>query len=128
MAAIPIRFILWLDCGGGLLVGTLMWALGGWLQPLFRLPPALYTGVTAANLAYGAFALVIALHRRRSVRHVATLAVANALWGCVCLAAVIAVAGRASVFGLGHLIAEGAFVVWLAGTEWRHRTARRLGV
>lgn len=121
MTLVPLRSILWLDGGGGLLVGVLMQALSTWLLPLFRLPEPVYFTITAANLAYGVFGLFLASRPRRSRRLVVTLAVANALWGVLCVIGVILLANRASVFGLVHIAAEGAFVFWLAQTEWRNR-------
>jgi threonine/homoserine/homoserine lactone efflux protein len=50
-----------------------------------------------------------------------TLHSANALWGVLCVVGVILLASRASVFGLYHMAAEGAFVLWLARAEWRNR-------
>jgi len=118
-----VRSLLWIDCSGGLAVGILMLVLAAWLQRLYALPSTLYTAIAAANIAYGSFSLVLALSRRRSVRLIALLALANAGCGVVCVIAVVALAGRASIFGLLHLLAECAVVVWLAGMEWRHRAA-----
>ncbi len=121
MSLVPLRSLLWLDGGGGLLVGVLMLALSTWLQPLFRLPEPVYFTITAANLAYGTFGLFLASRKQRSRGLVVTLAVANALWGVLCVVGVILLADRASVFGLFHIASEGAFVFWLAQAEWRNR-------
>ena len=121
MALVSLRSILWLDGGGGFLVGVLMLALSTWLLPLFRLPEPVYFTITAANLAYGVFGLFLASRRSRSQRMVAALAIANAAWGVFCVVALILLAGRASLFGLAHIASEGAFVFWLARVEWRNR-------
>lgn len=113
--------LLWLDCGGGLLVGAGLLLLSRWLQPLFGLPEGLYHGVTAANLAYGCFALFVATQRPRSVRLIAVLAGANAVWGVFCLVAIALVLQREALLGCIHLAGEALFVFWLARMEWRHR-------
>ncbi len=116
-----VRSLLWIDCSGGLAVGILMLVLAEWLERLYALPSSLYTAIAAANIAYGTFSLVLALSRRRSVRLIVLLALANAVWGVVCVSAAVAMAGRASVFGQLHLLSECAVVVWLAQMEWRYR-------
>ena len=116
------RSILWIDCSGAILVGVSMLVLGEWLRSLYALPSALYNAIAIANLCYGAFSLALALLKQRPVKLVSALAIANAVWGCVCLVAAVSVAGRASVFGIMHILGEGAVVFWLAQFEWRHRT------
>ena len=102
-------------------MGLLMLVFADFLSGLFRFPGALYGVITAANLGYGVFALCLATWRKRPVILVSALAIANALWGVLCLVMVVGVAGSASVFGLAHILAEGALVFWLARFEWRHR-------
>ncbi len=98
-----------------------MLVFSAWLAPLFRLPPPLFGIIATANLVYGSFSLYLALRRRRPVLLISILAAANALWGVVSLVVAAAVASRASVFGLAHLLIEAAVVIALARAEWRHR-------
>ena len=118
-----VRSLLWIDCSGALVVGVLMLGLSEWLARLYQFPLPLYYAVAAANCAYGTFSLALAMSKRRPVRLIALLALANAGWGVVCVIAAVAMAGRASVFGQLHLLAECAVVVWLARLEWRYRAA-----
>jgi hypothetical protein len=122
-----VRALLWIDCAGGLAVGAALFGFAAWLAPLFRLPDPLYHVIAAANVGYGIFSLSLALRRRRPVALIATLAVANALWGGVCLIAAASLLGRASIFGLAHILAEGAVVFCLAQMEWRHRASIAAG-
>ncbi len=122
-ASAGLQRVLWVDCGGALLVGAGMVVFADWLSRLYRLPGPLFGIVAAANLVYGFFALFVASRRIRPTGLVAALAVANALWGAVCLALAAAVFGRASGLGLAHLGGEAAVVLVLARTEWRHRAA-----
>jgi hypothetical protein len=115
------RWILWLDCSGGLLVGGMMVACSAWLSRLYQLPPRLYFAIAAANITYGVFSLFLALRRRRPLSLIVTLAAANTLWGGVCIVMAAVMLGRASVFGLGHILTEGAVVFALAYGEWRCR-------
>lgn len=123
MKRIKPHQILRLDYGGGLIVGLLLLALAGWLRGLFAMPPLLYFGIAGANLAYGCFSLWIARRPARPVALVATLAGANAIWGILCGLAVVFLRDAMSIWGLAHVLAEGLFVFWLAGMEWRHRHA-----
>lgn len=115
------RHILWLDCGGGLLVGSAMLILSGWLLPLYRMPALLYDLVAGTNLAYGCSSLFLALSPRRASRAVAALAMANGIWGMLCLALALWYMGQVTIFGLGHFVLEGGFVIWLGWSEWRDR-------
>lgn len=116
-----IASILWLDCSGGLLVGAGLWLLSGWLQPLYGLPEGLYFGMATANVAYGCFALFVATRRPPTVGLITVLAGANALWSVFCVLAFVQVFRSASLLGYAHLWLEGAYVLWLATMEWRHR-------
>jgi hypothetical protein len=116
-----VRRILWVDCGGAILVGVLMFVLADWLRPLFQLPPLLYYAIATANLLYGAFSLFLATLKNRPCSLIAALAIANAIWGFVCLIAAISMVGRASILGVSHIALEGAVVFSLARIEWQHR-------
>jgi hypothetical protein len=116
-----VPYLLWIDCGGAFIVGAAMFLASDWLLGLFRLPPILYHTIATANVVYGSFSFVLAMLRKKPVGLIATLAVANALWGCVCLVLFAAVFDEASAFGLLHILAEGAVVFSLARAEWKHR-------
>ncbi len=113
--------LLWVDSVGGLLVGTVVVAAPGALSRLYRMPRAAVVGLGVANLAYGAFSGSLALRQRRSPGQIAALVAANAAWAAACGLAAARLAGTASVFGIAHLVAEGAYVGGLAALEWRHR-------
>jgi hypothetical protein len=75
----------------------------------------------AANLAFAAFSFSLARRPLRPRPLIVLLVAANATWAALCALAVVILAGRASAFGVAHLIAEGVFVGTLAALEWRHR-------
>jgi hypothetical protein len=115
------KYLLWIDCTGGLVVGTVVLMFSSWLSTLYRLPVSLVIAMGVANLAYGGFSLSLA---RRSVRPrglLLLLVAANVFWGLLCAA--VLVASRASTLGLAQLIIEGAYVGGLGILEWRHRVA-----
>jgi hypothetical protein len=115
------RRLLWIDSGGGLLAGTTVLALAGWLSELYALPRALLLGIAAANLVYGTFSGSLALRARRPRPLVVLLVLANSVWAVLCGVAALSLWGQASAFGLAHLIGEGIFVGGLAAMEWRCR-------
>jgi hypothetical protein len=118
-----VRYLLWIDSSGALAVGALMLLVSDWLQGFFRFPSTLYYVIASANLGYGCFALVLALLRKRPLGLLVTLAAANALWGCVCLVLAAVMFRTVSVWGLMHILAEGAVVFSLARAEWKHRAS-----
>jgi hypothetical protein len=113
--------LLWIDCTGGLFVGASMFLFARWLHPLFQFPSSLYYTIASANVCYGAFSLALAMAGKRPIGLVSTLAIANAIWGVVCIITGVSMIGRASVFGLAHILSECVVVFWLAQMEWRHR-------
>ncbi len=115
-AVFPARALLWIDCGAALLAGALMFALGGWLSELYLLPRSFLALVASVNVA-----LSLALRARRPRALLLALVLGNAAWAAACGAMAFAVAGRASAFGVAHLVLEGLFVGGLARLEWRAR-------
>jgi hypothetical protein len=115
------RRLLWVDSVAALLAGGATLALSGWLSQLYALPRGVLLTIGAANLAYGAFSGSLARLARRRRAQIVALVVANAAWAGLCWLAALAFAGRASVFGLAHLVGEGLFVGALASLEWRER-------
>ena len=115
------RDLLWVDCGAGLLAGTLMLLLSGWLSRLYALPRGLLVGIGVVNLAYGTFSLSLARRARRPRALVLLLVSGNAAWAALCMVAAAHFAGSASAFGLAQLVGEGLLVGGLAALEWRAR-------
>lgn len=115
------RDLLWVDCCAGLLAGTLVLALSGWLSRLYDLPRGLLVGIALANLAYGTFSFTLARRARRPHALIVVLAAANATWAALCIVAAVHFAGTASVFGMAQLVGEGLLVGGLAALEWRAR-------
>jgi hypothetical protein len=98
-----------------------MLALSGPLSALYAIPRPFLLGMAAANLAYGTFSGTLARRARRPRPLLVLLVTANATWAALCGAAAVWLAGRASVYGLAHLVGEGVFVGGLAALEWRRR-------
>lgn len=46
---------------------------------------------------------------------------ANGGWAVFCLVEALVLTGKASLFGLAHLVIEGLYVGWLASVEWSLR-------
>ncbi len=116
-----LRHLLWIDCGAGALVGVVVLSLSGWLSVLHGLPRGVLVFTGAANLAYATYSFSLAVRDRPPRGLLYTLVAANAAWAVVCVALAAAFDGTATVFGLGHLVGEGAFVGGLAASEWAQR-------
>jgi hypothetical protein len=117
----PTDRILWLDCVGGLIVGTLVLLFCGWISELECLPIQYVVGMGVANLAYGSYSIWVTLSRPRSQRQVEILAAANTAWLFVCLAIAVLHLGSMSLLGYVHVIGEGVYVAALGITEWLMR-------
>jgi hypothetical protein len=113
--------VLWADCTAAALAGVAVLALSGWLAELHALPQELLLFIGAVNLAYACYSFSLAIRSRRPKWSIHLLVFANVCWTVVCLALAVVFAGSATVFGLGHLVGEAAFVGGLAGLEWRWR-------
>lgn len=113
--------LLWIDCTGGLAVGAIVLAGSAWLSELYAVPRALVVVSGVANLLYGSFSLSLVRRPSRPRALIVLLVVANAAWSVLCVVAAIALAGRASAFGMMHIVGEALFVGGLAALEWRYR-------
>ena len=113
--------LLWIDSSAALLAGGLVLALSGWLSELHALPRGLLVFTGGVNLLYGSYSFSLAVRARRPRPLITVLVVANLSWAAVCLGLAATFAGSASVFGMAHLLGEGAFVAGLASMEWRWR-------
>lgn len=116
-----LRRLLWIDCAAGALAGVAVLALIPWLSRLYALPRGLLLFVAAANLLYASYSFSLACRATRPMPLVKLLVFANAAWVPVCLGLAAAYWGRASVFGLAHLVGEAFFVGALAALEWSQR-------
>lgn len=112
----------------GGIVGVLVLTFSGWLSELHSLPRTvlLFTGI--ANLLYASFSLSLAVRSERPLPLLYLLIAGNAVWLPVCFVLAATFLSSATIFGLIHLIGEGAFVGGLAALEWtfRHQLRERL--
>ena len=123
---LPLRTLLWIDCGAALLAGVVVSSLSRWLSDLYAIPRELIVAMGLANLAYGTFSLSLARRVSTPQSLIVLLVVANATWAGVCVVAAVLLAGTASAFGLAHLVGEGLFVGGLAWLEWNQAAPFRL--
>ncbi|WP_145200360.1 hypothetical protein [Planctomycetes bacterium Poly30] len=114
--------LLWVDGLGGLLAGVLVLLAFRWLSALHGLPERWILVVAAVNLTYGGLATYLARRRHRPVRWIGALAGANVFWMVGCLGIVFWHRGSITMYGVAHLIAEGAYVGGLGAWEWRWRS------
>jgi hypothetical protein len=117
--------LLWVDGLGGLLAGTVVLLLSGWLSEVERLPEHFVVFMAGANLVYGAYATSLASRPERPAVLVGVLACANMFWLILCLGFALWFRDQISVFGLLHVLGEGAYVGGLGCLEWRWRVALR---
>lgn len=120
MIAILSR-VLWVDCLGAAIAGVTMLTLSGWLSLLYTLPHEFVIGLGLVNLSYAGFSFSLAIRTKRPQALITLLVAANASWAGVCLLAAIALAAKASPFGLAHLVIESLYVGGLAKVEWSQR-------
>lgn len=113
--------LLWIDGGGGLAVGVVMFVLLGWLVEFHHLPRELLILMGSANLAYGTFSSLLASRSRRHPALIKLLVAANIGWATLCFRWAVVYADTASGFGMAHLIGEGLYVGGLGCLEWRWR-------
>ncbi len=118
---IPARYLLWIDCAGALLAGIIVFLLSEQLVALHRFPKAIIMTIATANVAYGCFSLSLARWRQRPQAMIVLLAAANVTWALACIAGAAMLWSEASLFGLAHLLLEGAYVAFLATNEWIQR-------
>ena len=115
------RRLVWGDSFGGLVAGTIGWVVSGWLSSFYGLPVTLMRVIATVNLLYGMYSLVLALSPVRSRKRVLFLIGSNFFWVGVCSVLAVVYWPTANVFGVGHLIVEGAIVGAIACVEWRYR-------
>ena len=119
------RRLLWVDGLGGLLAGTVVLLLSGWLSELEGLPEGFVVFMAGANLVYGAYATSLASQSERPPLRIEILACGNMLWCVLCLGFAFWFRDPISGFGLLHVLGEGAYVGGLGCLEWRWRAALR---
>lgn len=115
--------LLWIDGGGGAVVGVIVLALMGWLSVLYRLPLDMVRFMGVMNLVYGAYSLTLASRRTRPLWAIVLLATANMVWALACVRWSVIHWSTASVFGQIQLLGEALWVGGLAVIEWRYRRA-----
>jgi hypothetical protein len=116
-----VRHLLWIDCVGGLTIGSLVLATTPLLSDWYHLPPQLIFVLGITNLAYGCFSLSLAVRDTRPRFLICLLAVANIGWAPVCFALTTLWWPTITVWGAMHLIGEGCYVGALGALEWRLR-------
>jgi hypothetical protein len=116
--------VLWLDSSAAAIAGLLMFALRDWLTVLYALPASLLLVMSIVNVCYAAYSGTLAFRALRgarvSARWISLLVMANAGWSVVCVGLAIRYRATASMFGLGQLLLEAAFVRALAWCEWTY--------
>jgi hypothetical protein len=109
-----------IDWIGGGIAGLIMLSLHSWLAELYGIPDAIVLLFAFANLAYATASFTLArLIKNGQVPYLSVLAVANMVWGFVCLGLAVAWASHATGFGIAHFVAEGLYVGGLGFCEWR---------
>lgn len=121
------RHLLRLDSTAGLSVGVTVLALSGWLVHFWRMPIAVVHFIGVANVSYGLYGLLLLRRPLRPLFAVRLLAIANLCWVLVSAVLLSRVWDTASIFGIGHIVMEAAFVAVLGSLELTHsdRLARQ---
>ncbi len=120
-----VRRLLWMDGGGGLLVGLVVLSLHGNMAGWYGLPEHIVLLTGAANMAYGLYSLQLAARRVRPRVMLRGLALANGAWTIVCAVLLLRHGVEATWLGQGHLVLEGLYVAALAVLEWRFQDLLR---
>jgi|TARA_B100001063_G_C16330276_1_gene341842 hypothetical protein len=113
--------ILFLDGVAGLLAGLTLFSFQGWFHEVYSLPLYVLQFITAANMLYGALALLLASKRKRGFLIIKLLALANTFWTLICICFIFIYLDSASWKGISLLILESLFVGYLAYYEWVNR-------
>lgn len=111
-----------MDCTAAAVGGVVVLALSGWLSRLHVLPRELLLFTGGVNLLYASYSFTLARRARRPMFLIQLLVYANAAWVVVCLSLAAAFWGKASLFGIAHLVGEAIFVGGLAAVEWSQRS------
>ena len=111
--------LLWIDCIGGLIVGSLILVFSSTIATWHNLPRALIVAMAVANLLYGSFSLSLATRRQPGILPIRILAIANIGWLFVCCLLTALWRADISVLGVLHLTGEGLYVAALGMLEWR---------
>src|SRR5688572_11389047 len=110
MSTFVRRNLLWIDCAAAALAGVAVLTFSRWLSSLYALPHALLLFTGVVNLLYGSYSFTLATRAIRPRSAINLLVFANLLWTAICLGLAVVFGGSASVFGIGHLVGEAAFV------------------
>jgi len=102
-------------------VGVLLFALLEWVSVLYNLPVNIVILLASANVIYGIYALTLAFLVTKPVYTITVLAIANALWVCICIFIALYYVQTASLIGVVFIILEAVFVCILAYYEFKFR-------
>lgn len=115
--------LLYLDSGGGLVVGVVVLAFASFFASLYGMPLGTVVTMGVANLAYASYSGTLAYRARKgtmpSRRAIWALVVANVAWGFVCAFLLLEHARTATLIGLGVVFFEGLYVAGLGLVERR---------
>lgn len=113
------RALITTDWIAGATAGVLMLVVHPWLSGWYVLPQDLLRNIALANLGYATVSFTLARRSRGArVPGLRLMAVANMLWGVVCVALGVWWFDRASVWGLAQLFGEAVLVGGLGLVEW----------
>lgn len=115
-----IRTVLWLDCIGAFVAGSLILGFHQLISRWDSLDISIVLFVGVANLVYG-FGSLYVNTIGRTVRSISTLALANVFWLAVCISIIAFNWNSISSFGIAHKLLEGTYVAGLGITEWKFR-------
>lgn len=115
------KSILWLDCLGGLIVGTIVLFIRQPLSTWEGLPVETVVAMGIANLFYGCYSLFVTCRTPRPILPVKVLAFANVAWLFICLAVIGMNWSQFTPIGLTLVTGEGLYVATLGYMEWRWR-------
>lgn len=113
--------ILWVDCVGAILTGTLLMILSGWIATLYGLQQWFVISHAFVHLAYGTFSLSLSVRKIRPIRLIKLLVSANGAWALICFFLAVFFMGNVSIFAVAHFFLEGMYVGGLALIEWNRR-------
>jgi hypothetical protein len=90
-------------------VGVLLFALLEWVSVLYNLPVNIVILLASANVIYGIYALTLAFLVTKPVYTITVLAIANAVWVCICIFIALYYVQTASLIGVMFIILEAVF-------------------
>ncbi|HMQ03165.1 MAG TPA: hypothetical protein PKD26_04560 [Pyrinomonadaceae bacterium] len=123
-----VKRILWVDCVGAIATGFLLLFFSWWIAPLYGLPQWFVVGHAFVHLAYGSYSFSLAVRKTRPMPLIETLAIANGVWGSICLILALYFVSNATAFAVVHFLLEGIYVGSLGFIEWNRRESLAKGL